>query len=69
MLCIHHAPATFSLTITFPGDQIAISNMPIEKEEGNEWKTVKFQATPIMSTYLLAFVIGEFDMLDSTAAK
>ena len=40
----------------------AISNMPILKEElSGQRKTVKFQETPIMSTYLLYLGVGKFD--------
>ena len=56
------AKATFDLTITTPyTDDTIISNMPAKKEQttDNE-KTVTFQTTPRMSTYLLAFCIGEF---------
>jgi aminopeptidase N len=63
------AKAVFSLTIAVPdaGDTV-LSNMPeadeppthdrAEYAEG--WKQVAFEPTPRMSTYLLAFVVGDF---------
>lgn len=33
-----------------------------EKEDDHHWKVVKFDRTPAMSTYLVAFVVGEFDI-------
>ncbi len=51
--------ARFSLTVTYPQNLIALSNMPILKEytEGTA-KTTQFDTTPIMSTYLLALAIA-----------
>ena len=34
------------------------------KEEGEGLKRVTFARTPVMSTYLLAFVVGEFDHVE-----
>ena len=34
-----------------------------EEEQGNT-KTVTFKRTPIMSTYLLAFIVGEYDYIE-----
>lgn len=34
-------------------------------QEDSELKVVKFAQTPIMSTYLLAFVVGEFDHVEA----
>lgn len=33
-------------------------------ESNNTMKVVSFERTPIMSTYLLAFVVGEFDYVE-----
>lgn len=32
------------------------------------WKVVSFNRSPIMSTYLLAFVVGEYDFVEDTDA-
>ncbi|UXI21652.1 26S proteasome non-ATPase regulatory subunit 1 [Sarcoptes scabiei] len=60
--------ATFDITMVVPNDgkTCAISNMAIAKEESsNNLRTVTFHRTPIMSTYLLAFVVGEFDYIEA----
>jgi hypothetical protein len=36
----------------------------VEESVSNGVKTIRFDVTPIMSTYLLAFVIGEFEFLE-----
>ena len=53
--------ATFSVTMVVPGHLAAISNMPEESvaTEGGR-KIVRFAETPPMSTYLLAFAVGDF---------
>jgi len=61
--------ATFDVTLVVPKDRVALSNMPVESEASLEtdsaWKVLKFSRTPVMSTYLLAFVIGEFDFVEA----
>ena len=54
------AKATFTVTLTHKKDETALSNTPVvsESTEGDT-KTTVFEQTPIMSTYLLAFVVGE----------
>src|SRR5207249_6385827 len=54
--------ADFKLTVRTRNDLSVISNMPVEaeKKEGNK-KTVTFQKTPKMSTYLLYLGIGKFE--------
>lgn len=54
------AKATFDLSVTIDPKETVISNTP-EKSRKNkgELQTVVFETTPIMSTYLLAFVCGD----------
>ena len=54
------AKAEYDLTlITRPGITV-LGNMPVKSEEENEdSRTTTFEKTPRMSSYLLAFVIGE----------
>ncbi len=60
--------ATFQVTLVLPSDLSAVSNTPalVEAEAGPGLKSVRFAETPIMSTYLLAFVVGD---LVSTEAE
>lgn len=50
-----------------PSELLALSNMPVidEKFQGNI-KTVYFEETPVISTYLVAVVVGLFDHLEAT---
>lgn len=50
-----------------PSELTALSNMPIvdEKLDGNV-KTVYFEESPLMSTYLVAVVVGLFDHIEET---
>src|SRR5688572_12783377 len=60
------AKATFSLQLTTPAGQVAVSNMPIKNQEEVDAKLVTtFETTPKMSSYLLAFAFG--DMQKKTA--
>lgn len=62
--------ATFTVHLTTPKELTALSNMPIAKSEdvGNGLMSHEFESTPVMSTYLLAFIVGEFDFLETEAA-
>ncbi|XP_044269903.1 puromycin-sensitive aminopeptidase [Tribolium madens] len=57
--------ATFDITLTVPKDLVALSNMPVKqsKEEGDLIR-YDFATTPIMSTYLVACVVGEYDYVE-----
>ncbi|PRP78523.1 hypothetical protein PROFUN_13580 [Planoprotostelium fungivorum] len=57
--------AIFNITLTFPEHLTGLSNMdPVQESVQNGLKTVKYAPSPIMSTYLVAFVIGEFDHVE-----
>lgn len=48
-----------------PTGLMALSNMPVVNEHINgNLNTVSFQESPIMSTYLVAVVIGLFDYVE-----
>src|SRR3989344_1648077 len=60
------AKAIFDVTMIVPNDHDAISNtIPIgESPHESGYKVVKFAPTPIMSTYLLAFISGKFESIE-----
>jgi aminopeptidase N len=54
------AKATFDVTLTTEPDTIVLGNMPIKDQiVENQLLVTSFQTTPLMSTYLLAWVTGE----------
>ncbi|XP_028807443.1 aminopeptidase M1 isoform X2 [Neltuma alba] len=61
--------AIFKITLTVSSELTALSNMPVEfeKHDGN-LKTVYFEESPVMSTYLVAVVVGLFDHIEETYA-
>ena len=62
------AKATFKLRITSTEDDQILSNMPAQfttTQEGR--KTVEFTETPRMSTYLVAFAVGQFISTGTTS--
>ncbi|KAF8388770.1 hypothetical protein HHK36_025450 [Tetracentron sinense] len=59
------AKATFKITVDVPSELIALSNMPvIEENPHGHLKTIAFQESPLMSTYLVALVVGLFDYIE-----
>ena len=63
--------ANFRLTLLVSTDLVAVSNMPIvaETEEASRRKRVQFAETPVMSTYLLGFVVGDLKAIEERAAN
>lgn len=68
--------ATFDVSVEVPEDWTALSNMPVissttpgdgkkSAESTKNVKIVKFERTPIMSTYLLAWATGDFEYVEA----
>lgn len=61
--------ATFDIKLTVPQNLVALSNMPVKSSETKEdLITYNFEKTPIMSTYLVAAVIGEYDYVEDKSS-
>uniref|UniRef100_A0A6G3MDL5 Puromycin-sensitive aminopeptidase (Trinotate prediction) n=1 Tax=Henneguya salminicola TaxID=69463 RepID=A0A6G3MDL5_HENSL len=57
--------ATFKLTVIFEANKTVLSNTPLQSimPVGDGLTAYTFDVTPIMSTYLVAYVMGDFDCL------
>jgi len=61
------AKATFRVSITHPLHVLALGNMPINMHEARDKATLTtFDTTPVMSTYLVAFVVGDLQRATKT---
>jgi aminopeptidase N len=58
--------ASFDVEIELPEDQVALSNMPVKRVQKGKsgYQIVTFDRTPIMSTYLLAWAVGDFEYVE-----
>lgn len=58
--------ATFDISLIVPKTMTALSNMPVvsEFEDNDGLRVLKFDRTPVMSTYLVAMAVGEFDYVE-----
>ena len=58
--------ATFQVTLVIPAGLKAISNTPVEEESQPQpgVTELRFAETPVMSTYLLAFVVGDLTAIN-----
>ena len=63
--------SVFEVSLIAPKTHKALSNMHCveEKDYDENKKICKFAPTPVMSTYLLCFIVGEFDFVESIATE
>lgn len=58
--------AKFDITLVVDDHYTALSNMNVVSEDkSNGKKTVTYATTPLMSTYLIAFAVGDFEFIES----
>ncbi|KAK2960455.1 putative Puromycin-sensitive aminopeptidase [Blattamonas nauphoetae] len=62
------AKALFNISILHPKDKIALSNMPVQSSTnvGDKSTLTVFQTTPKVSTYLVAWAIGDFESISGS---
>ncbi|KAJ9639260.1 hypothetical protein H2204_003871 [Knufia peltigerae] len=64
--------ATFDFAVEVPVELVALSNMQVKGErpgKNRNFKVVEFERTPLMSTYLLAWAIGDFEYIERFATR
>jgi alanyl aminopeptidase len=56
----------WQLTLHVPKDDLALSNTPVQMEssEPKGMRTVRFKQSPPLPSYLVAFAVGPFDVVD-----
>ncbi|GJU94310.1 aminopeptidase M1-like protein isoform X1 [Tanacetum coccineum] len=68
VLEIKFTGVTFKIPVgNVPSELTALSNMPVSEETiDRDFKTVSFEESPLMSTYLVAVMVGLFDYIKET---
>ncbi|KAL5201658.1 hypothetical protein ABZP36_036012 [Zizania latifolia] len=62
--------AKFKLTLEVPSELVALSNMPVANETiAGPIKTIHYEESPLMSTYLVAIVVGLFDYVEGVTSE
>jgi len=64
--------ATFDITLIVEKGKVVLSNMPVKEicdyKDDCSLQVTKFERSPIMSTYLVAFVIGDFEYIEAMSS-
>lgn len=62
--------AKFTITLVADKKLTCLSNMDVAKEtEAGEKRAVHFNTSPLMSTYLVAFIVGELNYIETNAFR
>ncbi|XP_047064303.1 aminopeptidase M1-C-like [Lolium rigidum] len=62
--------AKFKITLVVPSSLVALSNMPVSSQMvSGPNKIVQFEESPLMSTYLVAMVVGIFDFVEGVTSQ
>ncbi|OQR67756.1 puromycin-sensitive aminopeptidase-like [Tropilaelaps mercedesae] len=64
--------ATFEVTTVIKKGLVTLSNtLPVEEMDDEEegWTRTRFERTPKMSTYLVCFVVGQYDYIEALSAR
>ncbi|XP_062198704.1 aminopeptidase M1-C-like [Phragmites australis] len=62
--------AKFKLTLDVPSELVALSNMPVANQTvAGPIKTIRYEESPLMSTYLVAIVVGLFDYIEGVTSE
>ncbi|XP_062596000.1 aminopeptidase N-like [Saccostrea cucullata] len=63
--------AKFDITLVRKGHLTSLSNMPkiASENRGNGWIADRFKTTPPVSTYLLAFIVSDFNFKEDVTAN
>ncbi|MCA9678342.1 MAG: M1 family metallopeptidase [Kofleriaceae bacterium] len=64
------AKVPWQLSFHVPSDHVALGNAPVtaEHDDGDGMKTVELAETPPLPSYLVAFVVGPFELVDGGTA-
>jgi alanyl aminopeptidase len=65
------AKVPWQLTLDIPAPLVAVSNTPVEQDTAldADHRRVRFQRTPPLPSYLVAFGVGPFEVVDAGATK
>jgi alanyl aminopeptidase len=58
----------FDISLTVPKDAVAVANTRVQHETASAdgaWKTLRYARTPPLPTYLVAFAVGPWDVVDA----